>query len=182
MFPFYFYIFSVLEDIMIRRERNFHPNKTYKIHAFHSNLFHACLSVFERDFFTESLIKNYFDFEEISEIERYNKAELFEMMVLNLKRNKDIILRSNTLYNHNRILELEKMYIKQKREGTESDWRIVFNVRISKQTKELVEELSNDTETIGEVIEMAIIYFITICSEQCFEIIKFSFISQFSEE
>lgn len=94
---------------MIKRERNFHPNKTYKIHAFHSNLFHACLSVFERDYFTESLIRNYFDFEEISEIERYNKAELFEMMVLNLSRNKDIILRSNSLYNNSRIIEMEKI-------------------------------------------------------------------------
>lgn len=167
---------------MIRRERNFHPNKTYKIHAFHSNLFHACLSVFERDFFTESLIKNYFDFEKISEVERYNKAELFEMMVLNLSRNKDIIHKPNSLYNHSRILELEKMHIEQKKEGRESDWRIVFNVRISKQTKDLVEELSKNTETIGEVIEMAIMYFITICSEQCFEILKFSFTSQFSAE
>lgn len=163
---------------MIKRERKFHPNKTYKIHAFHSILFHSCLSIFERDLFTESLIRNYFDFDKISEVKRYNKAELFELMILNLSQNKELILNSNKLYNNVKVQELERIYLEQFEEHPNNDWRIVFNVRISKQTKELVEELSNDTETIAEVIELAIINFYINCNKQCSEIIKFSFKSQ----
>lgn len=160
---------------MEKNEKGHYPNKAYKVHPFYNEVFNASLSLYERDKFTEYLIKHYFKYEQITKLPRYNKADLFENMINDLeKSNKDISSLIHC-FESKRITELNKMYKVYDGDPEGLNWRKVFNVRISSDTKKQIEELSKKTETLAEVIELAIAYFICNCNETLYELIKFAF-------
>lgn len=166
-----------------KKEKNQYPNKAYKIHPLYIRMFNACLSLFERDMFTESLIKHYFKFEQISELPRCTKPELLEMMIRELQKsskNKPNIYTQ--VFQNERVQELRKIYLQYINETDNKIWREVFNARISIESKGIIENLAENTETIGEVIELSISHFISDCTDVYYELIKFSFETQIKSE
>lgn len=153
------------------------PNpKTYKIYPFFSKIFDACLDLYARDHFTEPLIKKFFDFKGIEILPVYTRSELFQLMINDYSKKKDLMLDRESI----RINELMKAYLEVNEKFDLK--REYFNVRIPNKIKEFVNKLSLDTETIGDVIESAIILFINSCDEKTYEVIRFSFISHLHDE
>jgi hypothetical protein len=156
------------------KEKIYRPNKTYKIHSFYIKLFDACLSIYDRDKLTEYLIKEYFKYDNITKLPKYNKIELFEYMVDEMVKSQKPLTQLLSVLNETRIQELLDIYFKNG--NLEKDkWRTAFNVRTSEYYKKLINELSKELDTISEVIELTIAYYINNCSESHFNLIKFSF-------
>lgn len=149
------------------------PNKSYKIDPFFNMVFFSCLSLYQRDKLTEFLIKAYFNFEGIEEMPRYKKGELLAMMIEDIKKSGKSIHSFLHYLNNERVVELRKISIDK---GVKwSDNRIVVNARISEETQNMITELGKGLDTIGEVIEIAIAYFISTCKDTYYQMIKFAF-------
>lgn len=150
-----------------------HFSKTYKIYPVYEVIFQACLDVHNRNRLTEYLIKEYFSFCEIKNVPLYNKTEIFEFMISLISNTNEPIYYFNKSLRDKRVMSLRHFYINEcKKDNT---LRSNFNVRIPKSTINTIFSLSSSTDFIGEVVELAIANYISVCDEKLFKVIKFAF-------
>lgn len=155
------------------------PNKSYKIDPFYNMLFHSILSIYQRDKLTEFFIKTYFNFEEIRDLPRYKKGELLKEMLDSIQKNDKSIRSFSKYLSHERIAELRKLSLEKGANWSSN--RVVLNVRIPKDLQDTISDLAKGLDTVGEVIEIAIAYFVSNCSEAYYKLIKFSFLNHVSK-
>lgn len=151
---------------------NYHQNKTYKIYPLFSHSFSSCLSILQRDRFTDILIKKVFNYEQIPPLSTISKSEFLEDIINDIK-SVPSIMDLHFLYDHPRMNVLKKLLAEQEIVWNSS--RIPFNARIHPDTIQTITELAVGTETIGEVIELAIANYIRKMDEAHFELIRFIF-------
>ena len=151
---------------------NFHQNKTYKIFPLFSYAFSASLSILQRDRFTDILIKKVFNYEEIPPITDISKGAFLESLINEIKEIPSI-MDLHYLYDHRRMNILKNLLNQQ---GIAwNGGRIPFNARISPETINDITELALGTETIGEVVELAMANYIRNMDDSHFELIRFIF-------
>lgn len=150
-----------------------YPSKTYKILPLYSRIFYAILPVYSRDGLTEYLIEQSFNYEKIYDLPRLNKNEFVEYIIAEFNKEPSKILDKEAIYTHKRMLEIKQMTDFD--EYIDFNKRIEFNVRMSGEKKKIVNNLSENTKTIGEVLELCIANFIINCDETCYDIFKLSY-------
>ncbi|MBL5768435.1 hypothetical protein MXL46_13865 [Heyndrickxia sporothermodurans] len=143
--------------------------KTYRIYPLHHMIFYSCLSVSTRDNFTDYLIKEFISND--LNLPTYSKPELIEHMVSNIENVPLYKLYSNQ--SSVRVNELREILTDQGLRW--NGVRVPFQTHISLYTYDLITKLSKRTETIGEVIELAIEYYLISVSDDHYKIIKLAF-------
>lgn len=165
-----------LNNIEEKKENKKSKNiyKTYKVYPLHHMMFYACLSICTRDKLTEYFIREYLN-ENPDLLPRFSKPQLLEYMINHIEDKTNY----NLMGNSNRIKELSQLLTEN---GLKLDGkRIHFQTFASADTHSKIAELSKTTDTIGEVIELAIENYIELASEFHFNLIKLAFKYNFHE-
>lgn len=157
--------------------QNSPKNKSYKIHRFYNELFASIWPLYKQNNLTEALIRDLFQFD-ISKIPRYKqKTKLLEMMLENILKTRKPIKDYVKYLNHTRVTELEEIFNNKNR----NERRTVLNVRIPTEKQKIIAELASNLNTVGDVIEIAIAYFIATCNDPIYQLIKYSFTTHISD-
>lgn len=145
--------------------------KTYKIYPFYDKLLYSFLSIYERDSLTEELIKRYFHFDDISKAGKYNLNQFIEHILNDIFNYKEPINELSFYLSDPRVKHIKELF----NNNHHDKQRVELSVRISETTIQKVSSFSEHTETIGEVIELALAYHLSICDKRIYSIIEFYF-------
>ncbi|MFS0783380.1 hypothetical protein [Bacillus sp. 1P06AnD] len=148
-----------------------YPSKTFKIQAKYKKLFQVCLDVVSRDKseLTSALLKEKIGLVNFNLLPTYDFNELISTMIYNLK-----ILVDKSSYNE------VKSFIQHHEKVSEilpylssiSNHLTGLHVRVSNDISKIVYQLKK--ETLGEVIELAILWFVIQSSKETYNLIKFT--------
>lgn len=153
--------------------------KTYKIYPFHYILFYSCLSICQRDKLTDFLIQTYLK-KDTSQLPTYSKAELYENMIMQIENLP--ICELNKYQQNKRIEKLQLIFNSQvKQLEQQKGVRGFFQTYADSKIQDIVNHKSQETGTIGELIELAIEYYVVHVNEFHYDLIKLVFKKNFQD-
>lgn len=150
--------------------------KTYKIYPLHYILFYSCLAVCHRGTITNFLIQKFLEADP-EQIVTHSRAELFEHMIEQIY---DIpIADLYELRSHARIKELIHFLTSQN-----VQWdgvRVPIQTYANPKTYKMITDKSKNSQTLGEIIELAVEYYICFASNVHYNLIKLAFEKGYKE-
>lgn len=152
-----------------------YPSKTFKISPMYKLLYHSCFDAvnLNKTPLLQALIAKDIGEIEAQSLNLYDFNGLFQSMILHLKESlNDNLYReiSNKVNLHNRFKVLNDIYNSK---NVKNNNLVMMSFRIPDYFIEEIYKIK--IETLGDVVELAIGYFLITCDDQTFEYIRLSF-------
>jgi hypothetical protein len=156
-----------------KRRRGVYAPKAYRISKFYEILFDSCSTVLgkEKINLTYALIHNQkqIDVKIIKALPTYNKNELMELMIDQVRKDKRDIQALDYLFNHERIENIRKLI--QDTSILQETPRELIMMRILPEYGEYLSEFKKK-RSYAEALELVVSYFVVHQEECIYELIR----------
>jgi hypothetical protein len=146
--------------------------KSYRIDKFFEIALNSCVSVYGKEktklFMLILENKKQIDPALLNKLPNYNKNELVEKMLDNLKSKNSTITKLEHVFSHERIKQLNEL--SSKKLDNVNDKLPLVHLRILPDYQDFIKTFS--TKRLGEVLELAIALFILESSDLEYQLIK----------